>query len=345
MTQELFQAAGLLKYRQEENQRSFLPEKELKNKIREIRKEMRSYNGEFFLAVERDWRFHGCTGFGYKPRDEDYQIDEITSLGICQTPYIQEEDDLLKIQTERYVWAAPAKIWVEDKPLGHLLAYELEASLPPKGRGFSSRDSDPGVSLRIIVGDTQVTQWFIDKSLDHINEDQKSVLKAAHPGTFLEEIEKRRNTEPLINYFKLQKALGRILDQQPEEVQTALRGLKLKLVDQLLALSRQDSKLSQEIGRIYQVPSQGGILFEDGGGVTLIEDEDDARVVSLGARMRLGQVRQQALSIMEEAFEFEMHKTPDTMRREIRPGQTIEIDVPKLIHDFCQFYEIPIPQN
>ena len=56
--------------------------KEIEAIYRNLEERIRQHVGEFILMIVKEENFHGCTGFGYKPKDEDYVLDEDLYLGI-----------------------------------------------------------------------------------------------------------------------------------------------------------------------------------------------------------------------------------------------------------------------
>lgn len=294
------------------------PEK-LAERVSQIKVEMEAHQGEFFLSVEREWHFPGCTGFGYRPKEEDYRIQETVFMGLCTEPYLTVRDSDLELHTPYYVWPYPMGIYKKDKKEGSIIRYsfELERPLPKKREkwGLEVR-REPGLALEIFVGDKEVFSWF----LTHYK------------------------GKDMLVYPRMAAMLGRSLLELPAPIQEVIHQRKQEILENLLSLVGEDKKLAAQIKRIYQVPEKGGVLYE-GGALTLVEDADDAFFVTWGQREELVMVRERAKRILTKAIELGMHKGEEVLRREIRPGQTVEIDIAKFIRGFCEYYEVPIPHD
>lgn len=329
-----------------------LPVSELNKRLAEIKQAMEAHDGEFFLVVEREWQ----EGFGVKfkssslvdpqlNKPEHWFIKTEARLGICTSPYIESRPTFITIHPKSHALYSEKRLSLDPILIDHCVSdflHDLERLLPNKS-SLWVKGGDPGVALRVIVGDEQVCQWFLDESLTVAAFDLVGKLKAEDPERYRQEISRRGKPETFVAFYKMQKLLGRVLEPQLPEVNKAVQGLKLKIVNKLLALTEKDVKLQSEIEKIFQVPARGGFLHE-GPGLTLIEDEDDAFVASFGKQLTLQETRREVNSVLKEAFELDMHKNEEVLRREVRPGQVVEVNTARLVRGFCEYYEIPIPQ-
>ncbi len=82
-----------------------------------------------------------------------------------------------------------------------------------------------------------------------------------------------------------------------EEQKDVLRNIK--------RLGDQEHKLATEINNIYNSIDKG-VYSPDGCSIAVCEDEDDARVISMGPRYKLSKVRDEIKDYMVKAVELDM---------------------------------------
>jgi hypothetical protein len=69
----------------------------------DINAKIERHFGEFVLLISAEEEFFGCTGFGYKPRNEDYRIKETIFIGVITGRKLVKVGKSWAIPTERYV--------------------------------------------------------------------------------------------------------------------------------------------------------------------------------------------------------------------------------------------------
>ena len=113
---------------------------------------------------------------------------------------------------------------------------------------------------------------------------------------------------------------------------------RVGIINELEELADRESKLNAEIESIYGSIKHGG--FMRGGAISIVEDEDDARAVSIGPRMKLKETREEIQRYLGQAIELEMHK--GDLRIKQKPG--MEINVSEYICGMCEEYQIELPK-
>ena len=108
----------------------------------------------------------------------------------------------------------------------------------------------------------------------------------------------------------------------------------LELINKLEQLTQFEAELSGKIKSIYDSVRGGG--FMSGGALTLVEDEDDAKVASMGQRRRLRETQEEIQYRLKKAIELGMHK--EDLRLELKPGFVVE--VPRYISGLCEKYKV-----
>jgi hypothetical protein len=112
---------------------------------------------------------------------------------------------------------------------------------------------------------------------------------------------------------------------------------RVGVINKLEELTGREAKLNSEIESIYGSMKHGG--FMRGGALTMVEDEDDARVVSMGPRMKLKETREEIQRYLKQGIELCMHT--GNLKIEQKPG--MEINVPAYISGMCEKYQVEIP--
>ena len=192
------------------------PNEEVEKIYRELEAKIAAHVGEFILLVGRSYEFHGCTGFGYKPRPREYVLEEYICLGILNGPKLlfNFKDSQCEIPTSKYArpWRQE-EVRVEDGNIknhciGVLGLYWsiLELGKLAKIKNNYGIDLDlefmalpqpENLKLEIKIGDVEVDAWF-------------------------KEHKRHEKT-----YQKLCKALGRIALETPEIKEKQKETLKI----------------------------------------------------------------------------------------------------------------------
>ncbi len=141
---------------------------ELEEVYRGLQNRIQQHSDEFVLVVVKNETFHGCTGFGYIPKPQDYVLEENLYLGVlkgnsiimdisqgecgfptanyarCWDPYHKETDIVVKnLDTG----------WFRD--LGLSLNKPLECKDPQ-----AKLREEPDFELEVKIGDKEVGAWF-----------------------------------------------------------------------------------------------------------------------------------------------------------------------------------------
>ena len=116
-----------------------------------------------------------------------------------------------------------------------------------------------------------------------------------------------------------------------------IQGKRLEIISKLEGLTEREATLNGRIKSIYGSIKHGG--FMEGGAISVVEDEDDARVVSTGPRMRLQETTREIQRYLKQAIELRMHR--GDLRIEQKPG--VEVNVPVYISSMCEKYQVEIP--
>jgi len=85
-----------------------------------------------------------------------------------------------------------------------------------------------------------------------------------------------------------------------EELLKSLTEEQHKILYDLKVLAEEEERLCDEINA--RRPTESGILME-GGAITLCEDEDDWKVITLGSRMKLNRVQAKIKETLNEALD------------------------------------------
>lgn len=85
-----------------------------------------------------------------------------------------------------------------------------------------------------------------------------------------------------------------------EELLKSLTKEQREVLYNLKVLAEEEKRLCDEINA--RRPTESGILME-GGAITVCEDEDDWKVITLGSRMKLEEVRNKIKQTLNEALD------------------------------------------
>ncbi|MBW3005095.1 hypothetical protein KY310_04655 [Candidatus Woesearchaeota archaeon] len=78
------------------------------------------------------------------------------------------------------------------------------------------------------------------------------------------------------------------------------------LLNKIMVAATKEQDLAKEVNAVYAAAKPGGLHSPDGISLTVCEDEDDAKIVSLGSRMKLEETRAQIKRYMQEAVKIGM---------------------------------------
>lgn len=239
--------------------------------------------GEFVLMIVKEENFHGCTGFGYEPKDRDYVLDEHLYLGVLKvgTLVLNPADEECELPTDNHVqcwdaWRENTEL-VEGNLASHWLRdFGLNLDKPLKRRNPVARfQKEPDLELELKIGDTEVKAWFEEQRGHH-----------------------------LVVFQKAAQLLGRPMLESPE-LAAELQQRREAVAKRLTELVKERDQLKQKIARIFGAV-KGGVYSSDGVSVTVCETEDDARVISMGPRQRLKEVESEIKRQLKVAFELGM---------------------------------------
>ena len=113
---------------------------------------------------------------------------------------------------------------------------------------------------------------------------------------------------------------------------------RVRIINKLEELTEREVKLGAEIKSIYGSIKNGGFMM--GGAITIVEDEDDARVVSIGPRMKLKEIIEEIQEYLKQGIELGMQK--GSLRIEQKPR--MEVNIPSYISGMCEKYKVEIPK-
>jgi hypothetical protein len=225
----------------------------------DINAKIERHFGEFVLLISTEEEFFGCTGFGYKPRNEDYRIKETIFIGVITGRKLVKVGKSWAIPTERYVeWdTLGTNLEISETnlqaPFPYELCWDLNRPLKLRNHLFGQR-----VALELRIGDQEVTNWFIERG--------------------------RKQDTYLMVFRKAMKILGRNI--QSQKFDFLFEEFRKKLIKRLNELRQEKERAKEEIERIFQ-SMQKGIYRSEEGNITLCETEDDAEIVSFPLRERV----------------------------------------------------------
>jgi len=115
----------------------------------------------------------------------------------------------------------------------------------------------------------------------------------------------------------------------------AVRKKKYEIARRLLRLVEQEKSLDKRIETVYSAIRTGTMI--EGGGITVVEDEDDAKVVTLGDKMRVREIENEIRSTLKKALKLKMNQDSIEIG-EILPGISIRMD--QLITGLSKAYNV-----
>ena len=261
---------------------------EIEAVYRDLEARVGQHVGEFVLMIANEENFHGCTGFGHEPKDEDYVLDEHLYLGILKDGalVLNLTDNKCELPTGNYVqcwdaWRENVKLIEGNLTSGWCHDFGRNLNKQLKRRNPMARfQKEQDLELEVKIGDAEVKEWF----------------------------EKRREHH-LVVLQKASRLLGRETEESPQ-LAVELQRRRDAVAQRLTELVKERDQLKQKIARIFGAVKRG-VYSSDGVGVTVCETEDDARVISMGPRQKLREVereikRQLILSIQQLCQEYEV---------------------------------------
>lgn len=304
------------------------PEEAIREEAKNLQKESKEHLGEIVLVVNRQWE---PSSYDTPASRTQYHLETEYKFAILNSPIKIEEgsnDAKIKIETENFL-SVPDRYTV--KPVwereGNILDYHESAIgyLSEKESPYSwSRK--PEKILEVVIGDAKASDW-IEKEVRRDWEDSL-------------------NLQNLLKFRKAFRLLGKDLRFSEEGERIAQKELNLARAENLKSIYKLlsvEKMLERDIDRIFGAISSGGVLRE-GAAVTLVENEDDAKVVSFGKRQRLEETRRRFQDVLNRSFDLGMHENEMLIENEIMPGHKEVIDVKRLVRGLCEKYEIPLPQ-
>lgn len=255
----------------------------IKAVYRDLETQIGQHVGEFILMIAKEENFHGCTGFGYEPKDRDYVLDEHLYLGVLKdgSLVLNPADDKCELLTGNHVrcW----DVWRENVELveGNLAShwrydFGLNLNKQLKCRNPMARfQKEVDLELEVKIGDVEVKAWF----------------------------EKQRGHH-LVVFQKASRLLGRQTEESPR-LAVELQRRREDVAKQLTGLVEKRDQLKLEIAHIFEAVNDG-VYSSDGVGITVCETEDDACVISMGPRQRLKEVESEIKRQLKVALELGM---------------------------------------
>ena len=109
---------------------------------------------------------------------------------------------------------------------------------------------------------------------------------------------------------------------------------KINILQNLEKLGKREAQLQGKIGGIFASINDG--IYQSNGAITVCENEDDARVISVGPRDNLRNIRNEIKRDLSRAIEdLGMHK--NEMLLELQPG--VKMNVPEYISGMWEKYK------
>ncbi len=237
--------------------------------------------GELVLMVVKEENFHGCAGFGYRPKDEDYVVDEHRYLGVLKlgSLVLNPADGKCEFPTGNYVGCYDALHenveLVEGNITSHYFRdFGFNLNKPLECRNPMARfQRELDLELEVKVGDAEVIAWFEKQDGCH-----------------------------LVVFQKAAQLLGRPVAESPKLV-AEFQQRREAVGNRLTKLVRERDQLKEKIARIFGAVERG-VSSPDGVSVTVCETEDDARVISMGPRQRLEEVEAEIKRQLKVALEL-----------------------------------------
>ncbi len=256
---------------------------EIEAVYRDLEARVGQHVGEFVLMIAKEENFHGCAGLGYRPKDEDYVLDEHFYLGILKDGalVLNLADDKCELPTGNHVrcwdsWRENVKLAEGNLNSGWPHDFGLNLNKQLKRRNpMACFQKEPDLVLEMKIGDAEVKEWF-----------------------------EKRPGHHLVVLQKASRLLGRATEESPQLAEE-LQRRRDTVAKRLTELVKERDQLKQKIARIFGAVKRG-VYSSDGVGVTVCETEDDARVISMGPRQKLREVESEIKRQLKVALELGM---------------------------------------
>lgn len=311
----------------------------------DLEEKLRGKTGSQVLVIQQEERIHGCPGIVPPTHIDLHQIgvDTTLQLGILTGETLEQDTkagDVL-FPTERHVerddYSSREKWELREGPL-RLGLYDLAhfgedlrnkpfpIDLCGRRSPIPMHDLHFAHSSQIYVGD-DVERYFV---YGWQFADEKHV-KSLH---LFNEEDKLLDT----SYVEALRLLGQ---QAPERFQKKYdqqqHQERVRIIDRLEFLVKQQTTLEKDIQAVYDSLPHGGFMSH--GAWHIVDNEDDARVVSGKWRQGLQETKKSVQWELQKALTLDMHLKD--FKIEQKPGVTV--DVPVYIKHLCEKYDVPLP--
>jgi hypothetical protein len=238
--------------------------------------------GQLILLVKRSEESSVCIMGDGSPRPEDYRIKESAMLGVLREPGIKWETYRQSfittiLTTKQYVWVElfsyePISS-IQQGPItdgGLASALWLHLDEPLECRNPSNQRQKPSM-LELVAGNDAVSAWFA------------------------------RRHEDLV----LRKACKMLdFDLQGDQIALAVVRKLHMLTETIEELWVERVPLKRRIDAILKAGRGGGGALASGGGLTVCETEEDARIITWRDQERLQAIDKRIRACFEEAKEY-----------------------------------------
>jgi len=306
---------------------------DLEKKLDAVKKNIETHSSELVLVINERESMGGCTGY---KRHANYNLGILN--GKFDTDYNKEK---IIIPTSKNVHCTDRRedwelkqepIFIQNyNILGLGKHLPARIGMRPVSGGFNSL----GQSLHIIVGNDDVELYFrlpdtIFWTVFNQKEEGKMTKDKLHD--FLQHFG-RYDT----SFVPALELLGApVPGKFREEYKTEQKKQQMDIVTQLEERLENTTKIQEKIDAVYKSMKSGGYM--QGGAFTPVEDEDDARVVTMGLREKLREKESGIARLLKEAVKLKMHNTPKTIS--LKPG--VDMNVPLYITGLCEKYKIEV---
>lgn len=309
---------------------------------------MEGHEGEFVLVVTRSWE---SRSLGMLRRI--WHVEESWYLGLITSPYLSQTESHLRVHTPKHALSEDYKGIQEWD--GDIFSFVktvidmLEAPLKPDRRIIRNAPS-PGLALEIVVGDKAVTSWF--ENLAHnimikkYDQNNLDFWKEHNPQHY-EYIRSRfPNTPHLVKFKEMQNILGRetsLTPENEEKIEVEIKRQKIQLLKEIEELVEKESQYLARLAQIkgLKLPRITLGLEDAGYEKEVRQDEEDLKwLKSIPVNEGVINIRDSIRRALKKALELGLHQKPWLITQEIRPGKKIEIDAPRLIKVYCEYYEV-----
>lgn len=252
--------------------------------------------GQLVLASQVDYKFHGCTGFGYSPSPEDYTRDQDIWLGVIRdgAPIGTTDPPSLTIPVVKTVYA---RTYTSYRPeyFDHINKFQLEFGwfqlagfdefVESPAKRYRDNKPEPEPMFEVAVGDKAVFDWFETQAA---READRYILARIEDVQDIWRLRRQRLCEEA----------GKLLEE-PVLLDAAKARSRTQLLSELKDLRYERETIIKRLDRIRQTPKRGGVMRE-GGAISLVEDDDDVRVRSMGPKRDLDRVESKIRSSLDQ---------------------------------------------